>query len=101
MEKAMDWWLEQFSGLENDSCPAIDFPDNEQGGSFTCLSVIVENPVDVNVLTAAFAYTLGKFTCQTESLFWTKEEENVCPFYASFDENAPADEFLAAIKAAL
>ena len=34
MEQIINWWKEQLSGLEVDSCPAIDLPDNEQGGNF-------------------------------------------------------------------
>ena len=35
MEKIISWWKEQLSGLEIDSCPAVDIPDNAQGGGFS------------------------------------------------------------------
>ena len=90
MEQIINWWKEQLSGLEVDSCPAIDLPDNEQGGNFAELSVCAADTPDRDVLVAAFAYTLGKYTAQNESLFWVREGDACYPFYVSFDENAPA-----------
>ena len=86
----MTWWKEHLSGLETDACPAVDFPDNENGGVFDNLSTAAGELPDRDNLTAAFAYTLAKFTCQTESLFWIREDEAVFPFFTSFDETAPA-----------
>ena len=31
-EQTLSWWKEHFSGMEIDSCPAVDYPDHEQGG---------------------------------------------------------------------
>lgn len=93
MEQIINWWKEQLSGLEVDSCPAIDLPDNEQGGNFAELSVCAADTPDRDVLVAAFAYTLGKYTAQNESLFWVREGDVCYPFYVSFDENAPAGDY--------
>ncbi len=100
-ERTMQWWTEHFSGLDTDSCPAVDLPDNAEGGPFAAVSAELRGPADTALLTAAFAYTLGKFTCQAESLFWTMEGEDVLPFYAAFDENAPAGEFTSSAAARL
>ncbi len=93
MEQIINWWKEQLSGLEVDSCPAIDLPENEQGGNFAELSVCAADTPDRDVLVAAFAYTLGKYTAQNESLFWVREGDACYPFYVSFDENAPAGDY--------
>ena len=62
------WWQERLAGLEVDVCPAVDLPDNEEGGALISLTVLAEG-TDRDTLTAALAYTLAKFTSQTESLF--------------------------------
>lgn len=99
-EHAVTWWQEHFSGLEIDSCPAVDYPDNEQGGEFAETAVSCAE-TDRETLAAAFAYTLAKYTAQNESLFWVRENGSACPFYASFDENASAEEYRADITARL
>ena len=95
-DRILTWWQERLSGLEVDVCPAVDLPDNEEGGAFASLSVAAPD-ADRDILTAAFAYTLAKFTSQNESLFWMREGETCFPFYVSFDENVPAEEFRAAV----
>ncbi|MBQ5970400.1 MAG: amino acid adenylation domain-containing protein [Clostridia bacterium] len=94
----MTWWEEHFSGLEIDSCLAVDFPDNENGGPFASLR---EDDLDVceDTIAAAFAYTLAKFTAQNESLFWIQEDGLCSPFYISFDEDAPTQDFLRKVSA--
>ena len=32
-EQQLAWWRSQYSGLETDSCPTIDLPDNGLGGA--------------------------------------------------------------------
>ena len=83
-DRILTWWQERLSGLEVDVCPAVDLPDNEEGGAFASLSVAAPD-ADRDILTAAFAYTLAKFTSQNESLFWMREGETCFPFYVSFD----------------
>lgn len=95
MDQMMEWWKSQLSGLEIDSCPATDLPDNDLGGSFAAWTSVQAGPAGRDLLTAAFAYTLGKYTAQQESLFWIREEGRCYPFYISFDENAPAEDYLA------
>ncbi|MCR5682210.1 MAG: amino acid adenylation domain-containing protein, partial [Clostridiales bacterium] len=97
-DRILTWWKERLSGLEIDVCPAVDFPDNEEGGALTSLTVAAPD-TDRDTLTAAFAYTLAKFTSQTESLFWVREGGTCHPFYVSFDETAPAGDFRAAVTA--
>ncbi len=92
----VSWWKEHFSGMEIDSCPAIDFPDNEQGGAFASLSTAC-GEADRDILISAFAYVLAKYTAQNESLFWVQEEGARCPFYAVFDENAPTGDYLSSM----
>lgn len=89
------WWQERLAGLEVDVCPAVDLPDNEEGGALISLTVPAED-TDRDRLTAALAYTLAKFTSQTESLFWVREDGAAYPFYISFDEETPAEEFRSA-----
>ena len=92
-EQQLAWWRSQYSGLETDSCPTIDLPDNELGGALARVSLPWRG--DAELLTAAFAYILGKFTCQNESLFWIREAEGFShPFYLSFDETAPTADYL-------
>ena len=91
MDQMMEWWKSQLSGLEIDSCPATDLPDNDLGGSFAAWTSVQAGPAGRDLLTAAFAYTLGKYTAQQESLFWIREEGRCYPFYISFDENAPPE----------
>ncbi len=79
--------------METDSCPAVDFPDNEQGGAFHSLSTVCGEK-DPDLLISAFAYVLAKYTAQNESLFWVQEEGVRYPFYTVFDENAPAGDYL-------
>ncbi|MBO7405152.1 MAG: hypothetical protein J6V24_09350, partial [Clostridia bacterium] len=97
-DRILTWWQERLSGLEIDVCPAVDFPDNEEGGAFASLTV-ASLDTDRDTLTAAFAYTLAKFTSQAESLFWMREGGTCHPFYVSFDETAPAGDFLADVTA--
>ena len=92
-EQTLNWWKERFSGMETDSCPAVDFPDNEQGGAFHSLSTVCGEK-DPDLLISAFAYVLAKYTAQNESLFWVQEEGVRYPFYTVFDENAPAGDYL-------
>ena len=73
-EQNLTWWQEQLSGLEIDACPAIDMPDNAQGGAFASLTVTAGRIGNRDDLTAAFAYALGKYTSQNESLFWVRED---------------------------
>jgi amino acid adenylation domain-containing protein len=88
-----NWWKERFFGMEIDSCPAIDYPDNEQGGAFVSLSTAC-GEADPDILISAFAYVLAKYTAQNESLFWVREGGAYYPFYTVFDENAPAGDYL-------
>lgn len=99
MEQIINWWKEQLSGLEIDACPAIDMPDNDQGGVFATLTVPADGNGDRDTLLAAFAYTLAKYTAQSESLFWVREDGAFYPFYTSFDEDAPAGDYRADMTA--
>lgn len=96
-EQNLTWWQEQLSGLEIDACPAIDMPDSAQGGAFASLTVAAGRIGDRDDLTAAFAYALGKYTSQNESLFWVREDGAYYPFYAAFDENAPTPDYRASV----
>ena len=53
-DRILTWWKERLSGLEIDVCPAVDFPDNEEGGALTSLTVAAPD-TDRDTLTAAFA----------------------------------------------
>ena len=55
MDPTMNWWKEQLSGLEIDSCPAVDLPDNDKGGSFAAWTLPSAEAVSRDVMTAAFA----------------------------------------------
>lgn len=93
-EQILIWWKENFSGLEVDSCLAVDDPDKNTGGTFD--SVCVDRTADDghDMIIAAYAYSLAKFTAQNESLFWVMEDARFSPFYVSFDETAPVEEYL-------
>ena len=95
-EQTLSWWKEHFSGMEIDSCPAVDYPDHEQGGALVSVSTACAE-ADHDLLTSAFAYVLAKYTAQNESLFWIREEGACYPFYTVFDENAPAGDYLTSV----
>ena len=93
-DRNTEWWKEHFSGLETDSCLAADFPDNDEGGSFSAICEEPSSDETWDLLIASFAYALAKFTAQNESLFWILENKSCFPFFISFDENAPTEDFL-------
>ncbi len=98
--QGLSWWRERFGGADTDASPAVDLPDHENGGRLAALNVHAER-TEAEVLCAAFAYTLGKFSCQEEALLWVRERDGwTHPVELCFDEDAPAAVFLDAAAAA-
>jgi amino acid adenylation domain-containing protein len=107
-----------FAGLETDSNPIYDFPENitRTAAPAECLTTdfsrIFAQAALNHLLTnagitpqtfflAAFAYTLAKFTGQTESVFCLQPAPNadsMLPLYLKIDEELPVLEYLSAVQ---
>ncbi|MDI3537287.1 MAG: hypothetical protein PWP30_1769 [Eubacteriaceae bacterium] len=117
-EKSLAYFRQIFAGLEIDSNPIYDFPDNinktsppaecltsdfSRIYSSSELSALLTNS-DIKpktFFTAVFAYTLAKFTGQTESVFClqsTNNADSILPYYQKIDEHLTIFEYLNLVK---
>ncbi|WKY43252.1 non-ribosomal peptide synthetase [Eubacteriaceae bacterium ES2] len=117
-EESLAFFNQIFAGLETDSSPIYDFPDNVTKTSSPSESLTTDfsrvfSPKDITSLlktanikpdtffTAAFAYTLAKFSGQTESVFCLQpasDFDSILPIFQKIDENLMVTDYLNQVK---